>query len=257
MSVVVLCSANGAPGVTLTTLALGWVWPTVEAGRRSVVVDADAAGSGILPGYLNGDAPVGTGVLGLAAHPGPLTAQGILRQCLVLDPGQQRWLLTGVADPVQARSLVPVWRGLLDAVWDLDAEGLDLWVDCGRIGHRQEPTVLLEHADVVAVVARATLSSLVGAAAALRHLRELRGPARLTTAVLVGAGRPYPVDEVARELGAAPLPQMAWDRWTTRHLAEGGLFGTGVERLALLRSARATAVALRDASPAISRGART
>lgn len=256
MSVVVLCSATGAPGVTTTTLAVGWVWPLVVPGRRAVVVDADVAGSGVLPGYLQAGVPAGGGVLGLAGERGVLSVDLLLEQALALDPGEQRLVLTGVTDPAQARALGPVWRGLLDAAGHLDATGIDLLVDVGRLGHRHEPTAMLEHADTVAVVTRSNLAALTGATAGLQRLRDLRDPGLETTAVLVGEGQPYPARQIGRELDADPLPVMALDPWAAGALATGGALGWRFDRSALLRTARTLAVILSAGHPALSTGVR-
>jgi len=112
MTMTVLCSATGAPGVTTTALALAWVWPWVRPDRRVLVVDADAAGSGILPGYLNVGTAPGGGVLALAAERTALSAEAVFEHSIALDPGDQRVLLTGVTDPGQARTARSVWTGL-------------------------------------------------------------------------------------------------------------------------------------------------
>lgn len=70
MSLVTLCSASGAPGVTTAALALLWTWPQAVPGRRALLIDADPACSGLLPGFLEAGIPAGGGVLGLAAERG-------------------------------------------------------------------------------------------------------------------------------------------------------------------------------------------
>lgn len=244
MSLIVLCSATGAPGVTTTTLALGWVWPLVFPDRRVLVVDADVAGSGILPGYLQAGVPAGGGVLGLAAERAPITPGAVLEHCLALDPSEDRLVLTGITDPAQARALWPVWSGLVDVARDLGVAGVDVLVDLGRLGHRHEPTVLVEQADVVAVVLGSTLASVSGTVSGLRALRDTRGPGPSTGAVVVGRSDPYTPGEIARELGLEHLPVVARDTWAAGVLSTGGGLGWRFERSALLRSARELAAGL-------------
>jgi hypothetical protein len=245
VSLIVLCSATGAPGVTTTVLALGWVWPLVLAGRRVLVVDADVAGSGILPGYLQAGVPAGGGVLGLAAERAPITPGAMLEHCVALDPSEDRLVLTGITDPAQARALWPVWSGLVDVARDLGVAGVDVLVDLGRLGHRHEPTVLLEQADVVGLVLGSTLASVSGAVSGLRALREARGPGPSTGAVVVGQPDPYTPGEIARELHLEHLPVVAHDTWAAGVLSTGGGLGWRFERSALLRSARGLATDLR------------
>jgi len=244
VSLIALCSATGAPGVTTTALALGWVWPLVHPDRRVLVVDADVAGSGPLPGLLHADVPAGNGVLALAAERTGLTPDSLIEQVLALDPSGQRLLLTGITDPTQARTLGSVWTGLVDVAPELAGAGIDVVVDLGRLGHRYEPTVLVEQADVAAVVLRSTLPSVTGATSALRSLRETRGPASMTTAVLIGEGDPYTSREIARELHVDPLPTVAMDAWAAQVLSTGGATGWRFDRSPLLRGARGLAASL-------------
>ena len=160
MSLFTLCSATGAPGVTTTALALGWVWPLVHPDRRNLVVDADVSGSGILPGYTQAGVPAGGGVLALAAARRVGTAEEIVEHAVALDPDARRFVLTGLSATTQARPLGPVWQSLADAAPSLGAASTDVLVDLGRLGHRYEPTPLIEQADTVVVVLGSTLASV-------------------------------------------------------------------------------------------------
>ena len=246
MSLVVVCSGTGAPGVTTTALALGWVWHAAKPGRRVLVVDADVAGSGILPGFLQAGIPAGGGVLALAGSRTVIDLGAVLGHAVALDGSKTRMVLTGVTDPAQARVLGLVWSGLARTADDLGDAGVDLIVDLGRLGHRYEPTDLLERADVVAVVFRGTLAAITGAASALRSLRAVRGPGPRTTGVLIGEGQPYQGREIARELELAALPTLPDDLGAAAVLAGGGATGWRFERSALLRGARGLATQLTE-----------
>ncbi|GGB91542.1 hypothetical protein [Cellulomonas carbonis] len=245
MSVVALCSAGGAPGVTTAALALGWVWPTAEPGRRVLVVDADPAGSGVVPGWAQAGVASDGGVLALAASRLPVTADTLLEHCLTQDADARRLVLTGVGSSAQARTLAPIWRAIADAATDLDTAGVDVVVDAGRLGHRYEPTVLLERADVVALVLSPTLSSVATGMHALHALREVRGPAATTTALVVAGGGPYGAGEIGRELGLDSVPVLAHDPWAARALADAATSGWRFDRSPLLRSATTLARHLR------------
>lgn len=245
MTVIALCSANGAPGVTIAALALAWTWP-LDGGSSSLVVDGDPAGSGILPGYLQAAIPAGGGVLTLAARRGPLTGDDLLSESLALDPDGTRLVLAGISNSSQGTSLGGLWPRLVSACHDLDPAGIDVFADIGRLGHRYEPTPVLEGADVVLLVLRPTLTSVVAARAALVGLREARGPVRRTTALLVGDRAPYGAAEVARALEVDDLLVLAADRAAASVLSGGGVTGRRFDRSALMRSAAAVAGGIRS-----------
>ncbi|HEY3545859.1 MAG TPA: hypothetical protein VGK17_07175 [Propionicimonas sp.] len=254
MSLFTLCSATGAPGVTTAALALGWVWPLVHPDRRVLVVDADVAGSGILPGYAQAGVPAGGGVLALAAERTSATADEIVEHAVALDPDARRLVLTGLNTTAQARPLAPVWRSLAGAAPALDAAQIDVIVDLGRLGHRYEPTPLIEQADLVTVVLSSSLVSVTAGRSALSALRRLRGPGA-TTALLVGEGNPYSAHEIAAELDLDPLLVIAFDRWAGGALAEASSTGWRFDRSPLLRSAREVARQLLQAIRPIRLGA--
>ncbi|SDD23149.1 hypothetical protein SAMN05216410_3002 [Sanguibacter gelidistatuariae] len=245
MTLIALCSANGAPGVTTAALALAWAWP-LEGGRSSLVIDADPAGSGILPGYLQAAIPAGGGVLTLAARRGPLTGDDLLGEALALDPNGTRLLLAGISNPTQGSSLGGLWPRLVSAAHDLDPAGVDVFTDAGRLGHRYEPSPVLDGADVVVLVLRPTLTGVVAARAALAALRESRGLVRRTTALLVGDRAPYGADEVARALEVDDLLVLATDRGAASILSGGGVTGWRFARSSLMRSAAAAAGGIRS-----------
>lgn len=246
MSLFTLCSATGAPGVTTTALALGWVWPLVHPGRRVLVVDADVAGSGVVPGYAQAGVPTDGGVLALAAERASVTVELLVEHAVALDPDALRLVLTGLNTTAQARPLASVWQAIARAVPDLEAAHTDVVVDVGRLGHRHEPTALIEQADVLAVVFGSTLTSVTAAVATIRTLKESRGPGASPSAVLIGAGDPYTRGEIATELDGSPLSVIATDRWAARALTGAGTTGWRFDRSPLLRSARELALHLRD-----------
>lgn len=254
MSLFTLCSATGAPGVTTTALALGWVWPLVHPDRRNLVVDADVSGSGILPGYTQAGVPAGGGVLALAAARRVGTAEEIVEHAVALDPDARRFVLTGLSAPTQARPLGPVWQSLADAAPSLGAASTDVLVDLGRLGHRYEPTPLIEQADTVVVVLGSTLASVTAAVEAVRALRGSRGPSQ-TAALLVSDGGPYSAREIAAELEVDRLPVIETDRWAARALTEAATAGWRFDRSPLLRAAREAAAHLRDTVATLRTGA--
>ncbi len=243
MSLVALCSASGAPGVTTAALALLSAWPQAAPGGRALLIDADPAGSGLLSGFLEAGIPAGGGVLGLAAERGT-SGDAVLRHAVSLDPGETRLVLTGVAEPAQARPLSSTWTGLVEVARDIGANGLDVVVDAGRLGHRWEPTQLIDAADVAVVVTRSSLAGVTAARAALRSLREGRGPGAHVTVLVVGPSDPYSVAEVATALEVDPLPALPLDDWAAQALAGGGSPAWRFIRAPLVRAAHDVAASL-------------
>ncbi|WP_028047609.1 hypothetical protein [Cellulomonas sp. URHE0023] len=237
MSVVALCSAHGAPGVTTTALALTWMWPVVHPDRRVLLVDADPAGSGLLTGYLQSGVPDTSGVLALAAQRARLSVEQVIECAVAIDPDSACMTLPGLADPVQARPLAPTWAALAQASHELGGLGVDVVVDLGRLGHRSEATPLLEAADVVAVTSRCDVASFVPAAAAVRRLRAERASRTGPVALVIGHG--YSPSEITTALGVTHVLPMALDVWAASRFETGGALGWRFDRSPLLRTARA------------------
>lgn len=238
MTLLVLTSASGAPGATILALALAFVWPTAFPGRRALIVDADPSGSGIVPGYLGGSVGAQTGILALASQRGPLSYVAIVEQAVALDE-RPTLLLPGIADSAQAAALRPVWGAFVSCIGEFDAAGYDVVVDAGRLGHRHEPTPLLEAADDVALVMASGLADVTHARPALRDLATMKpAPGRCCLAV-VGEKRPYSASEIATALGAPRVGSIAHDPHAAQCLAGVRARGHRLDRSALMRSVTA------------------
>lgn len=238
MSVVALCSAHGAPGVTTAALALCWSWPQARADRRVLLVDADPAGSGLLTGYLSPGVPDSVGVSVLAAARGALSPEQVIGCSLALDAEGTRMVLPGVADPVQARPLASMWTALVSAARDLSDAGVDVVVDIGRVGHQFEPRVWLTQADLVGVVVAGTVASVAPAAAAVRGLAVERAGRLVPVGVVTDAGG-YSRVQIAEAMGVTEVLELVADEWAARSFAAGEVAGWRFERSPLLRAARA------------------
>ncbi|QTE30040.1 hypothetical protein [Pengzhenrongella sicca] len=241
MALIVLCSAKGSPGVTTTSLALGWAWPQAQPGRRSLVVDADPAGSGMLPGLFQANVPSTGGILALAGTAGGVGADELLANAFRLDDRGERLVMPGIADPAQGRALTGMWPQLAHAAREADVDGIDVLVDLGRLGHRNQPSVLLDEADLVVVVLRSTLESIAAARPSVRHLQDLRGAAGVIVGALVGDRRPYGAAEIATEVGFEIPLEIEHDAASARVFSDGIGSWSRLSRSPLIRSASAGA----------------
>jgi hypothetical protein len=238
VSVVALASAHGAPGVTTTALALVSVWPLVRPGRRVLLIDADPAGSGLLTGLLSVGIPETAGISVLAAVRPPLTDEQVIGCSVALDDDSDRMVLPGIVDPLAARPLAAIWTGLLDVARDLSMRGVDVLVDTGRLGHRQEPTPWLTDADVLLLVGRSDLASVLPTAAAARGLAPHRAGRATSIGVVVDPG-PYASGELGTALGVGEVLTVPRDEWAARVCLRGARHGVRFDRSPLMRSARA------------------
>lgn len=202
MAVICLTSASGSPGVTTTAVGLAFCWP-----RPVLLVEADpTGGSGILAGFLRGTSPYDVGLVELALS--PLGAAEALREVVrPLSPSVS--LVAGTRTHAQAAALRDVWEPLAVALGDLEANGQDVIVDCGRLGLNGSPQALMDAAEVTLLVARATLPSISAARSWAETVRQPATGWRHPGLLLVGEGQPYRDTEVSKVLGmpvVADLP---------------------------------------------------
>lgn len=250
MSLLVLASAAGSPGVTTTALGLTLAWP-----GDAVLIDADrSAPHSILAGYLSGQAAHGHGVQGLLqAHRERLPMAVALasewrplpdlpRPAGTDAPGERRFV-PGFTHLGSVDLFEGAWPSLVEAAREAS---FDVIVDAGRTGHRGLPDSLVAGAGVVALVCRTSLASLASLPLHLTHLVESGPPGRVGL-IMVGPGRPYGVREVAEQFGVPVLAEVAWDAAAAGELHEGAPVGKRWPRSALAKSLQAAAKKLRQA----------
>ncbi|MFI7025148.1 ParA family protein [Micromonospora sp. NPDC049900] len=237
MTVICLASAKGSPGVTTASLAFALTWS-----RLVVLAECDPAGGDIAAGYLRHlelDGSRGLMQLVVAELRGQASEQ-FWSQLVDLDPpGAQRLLLPGIATPAQAASLDPNWFGLAGFFRSLEHHdpGFDVLVDCGRLVAPHAPWPLLSRADLVLLVVKPTLSSLLPARAAVQTLLAGNSPGNdgQIGLVVVGGGD-YDDGAVSRHLGVPVIAHLPQDNRSARVLAHGGTVRT---RRPMLRAAAA------------------
>lgn len=160
MTITLLTSASGSPGVTTTALGLTLSWPD-----SCLLVDADYQ-MAILTGYLEGGQISQNGLLHVinAARLTKNAREALWRQSVPLpedDPeGRRRLLLPGMPSPQTHDALTASWPPIAAGLRDLDAAGVDVIVDVGRLAPTGIHPALLEVATRVLLMTRPTLRSV-------------------------------------------------------------------------------------------------
>lgn len=242
MSVTVLCSAPGSPGVTVSALALTLAWP-----RSVLLVDADRSPSqAILAGYLRGEVAPGQGLSGvlqaqrerrsipvaLESLALPLPDDGLGSSAKAGSEPARRRLLPGFLHLGSVELFAGAWAPLMQALQQLDD---DVIVDAGRLMPRGLPEPVAERADRVAVVCSSTLPALVSLRLYLGALIDQVGDDRLGLLV-VGPGRPYSTRELAASFGVPVYGELPWDVKGAETLKHGGVLTNRWVRRGLGRS---------------------
>ncbi|HEY6793566.1 MAG TPA: hypothetical protein VI248_02665, partial [Kineosporiaceae bacterium] len=172
-----------------------------------------------------------------------------LREGLVnLEDQQDRYVLPGVSSPQMMAAHEHAWPRVAAGLGTLarGSMGTAVLLDLGRVGSAVEATALLEVADMVLVICRATLSSLVSASHAASHLKGLaaRGECPELVGCLLVADGPYTAREVEESLEVPVIGALACDPTSAAVFSHGRIPGRGFTRSPLLRSAAGVAVDL-------------
>lgn len=169
MSLIAITSTSGAPGVT--TLAVGWAYRNAQP---VLLVEAGSTGgSAVLAGRHRGRDGHTLSILSLAELVGQPLVEYLWEHTVRLDDATDRWLLPSVVTHQQARALTPAWPSIAQALRDIsDRAGVDVFVDCGRLGTEYYPNDVLTAADAVLVLVHDTLPALNSCAIWLDQLRR-------------------------------------------------------------------------------------
>jgi hypothetical protein len=224
MSILLLTSTAGSPGVTTVAVGLALNWP-----RSVVLADCDpGAHQAVLAGFLGGRGAGGKGLLRVAEayrDRRPLEEVVIDQTVPLTDDTQpSRLLLPGFSKPGSAALFGGVWSDLVDAFERLDDAGFDVIVDAGRMGAQGLPTPLVEAAATTALVLGSDLRAVTSARV---HRPTLLEQARSTTAdeppglLVVGPDRPYSAGEIGRALDSTVIATIAHDMAGAAHLSDG------------------------------------
>lgn len=243
MSMVVLASASGSPGVSTTALGLAVTWP-----RPVLLVEADpTGGSAFLAGFFRGQLTHHQGLVDLAwAHREGLLAETLPRLTVPV-PDSQVQLLAGVRTHSQSRSVAPVWDELAVTLRGLAGTGQDVIVDAGRLGLAGSPEPLIAAADLMLLCLRTDLVALSAARSWVETLaaqfQAVAAEPRLRL-LLIGGGRPYTAREVGKVLPAPVTATVAWDARSAAVWSHGTATPRKFDRARLPRSLRAAGMVL-------------
>ncbi|WP_432506989.1 hypothetical protein [Kineococcus arenarius] len=248
MATVCFLSAKGSPGVTTAALLVAALWP-----RDVVVLDADPAGGDVaarLPGPSGAVLDAERGLLPLltSARRG-LTPQQLLGEAQPAAGGTA--VVCGLTRPQQAAAAVGSWPALSAAAAGLGTFGTDVVVDAGRVTTEPVHLPLLRDADVVVLVLRDDVTSVLHARERLTalqtSLRRADGLLPRTGVLVVGDARRGDVDQAASVVRAAGERVEDFGRLPLD--AAGARVFDGArtarpERTALVRAGRVVAAAL-------------
>lgn len=237
MSVVVLCSAKGSPGVTTTAVALSHVWPS---DRDLVLAELDHAGGDLAARF---GLPLRPGLSDLACSPvdapadellGATQAFGSLR-LLVAPPG------SGAATALD-RLGERIGRLIAQAAAD---PRVDVIVDAGRLG----PGCVLDHLSrvgpAVVIVTRTVGADVAHVPGHLDGLHQ-----RGVNAGVALIGSRGSTEQVAGLFGTDVWGALPEDRRGAAGLGGQGTPGWLLPRLPLVRAARCLAERLLAGPPA-------
>jgi MinD-like ATPase involved in chromosome partitioning or flagellar assembly len=244
MPYIAFASAKASPGVTTALAALAMTWPEERALH---VAELDPAGGDLAVRFDLSPEP-GLVTLAAAGRRG-LDVPTFLAHTQVLpvaEPGSngsagplRRHVLVGPVGAEQSLAALSALRGGLHKA--LASLSTDVLVDCGRLDPGTPTDEVVNHADLLVVVARPVVAEVHHLTTRLATLRP-----KALSLLLVG-DRPYTVAEVAATVGASPLASLPADPRAALALAEGMPWASGaLRRSRLLRSARAVATALVD-----------
>ena len=212
MAVIALTSAKGSPGVTTTAVALTLIWP-----RPVLLVEADVSGSSsILAGYFGGRVKHDRGLVDLAAaHRKGRLSTGVRDAAIAIGDRGNAKFLPGLTNSAQVGTVAQLWEPIAVVLRGMDANGVDVIIDAGRLGVTGGPTPLLREADATVLVTRTDLPAIAAARARAGLLREdltSRGAGADTMwSLLVGENRPFGRREVNARIGLPVAATIDWD----------------------------------------------
>jgi hypothetical protein len=223
MALVCVTSVRAAPGASTLAVLAAACWP-----RPVALIEADPSGGALAVRYRLGRTP---GLAGLAAavrRDAPPDALWAHSQML---PGDLPVVVAPESGEVTSRILRDAAPAL--AQWCRQLDGIDVIVDCGRLGVQDVNWPLVQFSDETLIVTRPRAEELYPVA---HRFRSLHSEVRSAGLVLVG-DRPHSPSEIATQLGITVHGVIADDPRAAGVLTFGGS-SRGLRRSPLVRSVR-------------------
>ena len=241
MALIAIASAKGAPGCTTSAIALTRAWP-----RPVLLVEADIAGSSILPGFYAGALPHDRGLrqLAVAYSHGELSQHELRENTLPMFEGaDDRYFLPGIPEGRSAPALRDLWGPLTSLLATLESGGVDVILDLGRLHSPTDPREsILTVADLVLITTGSRLPDIFATRALIDARVEVAARQVTNHALLVvGPGRPYPEAEIAKTIGLASVGSLAWDPVSAEVYSVGAKTTSRFDRSHLTRTASTVA----------------
>ncbi|HMG41407.1 MAG TPA: hypothetical protein VK611_08755 [Acidimicrobiales bacterium] len=223
MALVCVTSVRAAPGASTLAVLAAACWP-----RPVALIEADPSGGALAVRYRLGRTP---GLAGLAAavrRDAPPDALWAHSQML---PGDLPVVVAPESGEVTSRILRDAAGSL--AQWCRQLDGIDVIVDCGRLGVQDVNWPLVQMSDETLIVTRPRAEELYPVA---HRFRSLHNEVRSAGLVLVG-DRPHSPSEISQQLGITVHGVIADDPRAAGVLTFGGS-SRGLRRSPLVRSVR-------------------
>lgn len=200
----------------------------------------------MLTGYMRQYAPNGIpSLLDLAVRYRQSGAFPSLLDVGVQVPGTSIKLISGIRNHNQASAINEIWRALTEHAQKLDAAGIDVVIDIGRLGLSGSPTSLINTAELTLLVTRSTLPALVPAKNWATVLNDTVGPeSGRAGLLLVGPGQPYSATDVAAQLRLPVIATLPTDPTTAQVFSHGSTPGRRFERSPLYKALPPTVAAI-------------
>ena len=223
MALVCVTSVRAAPGASTLAVLAAACWP-----RPVALVEADPSGGALAVRYRLGRTP---GLAGLAAavrRDAPPDALWAHSQML---PGDLPVVVAPESGEVTSRILRDAAPAL--AQWCRQLDGIDVIVDCGRLGVQDVTWPLVQLSDELLIVTRPRAEELYPVA---HRFRSISNEVASVGLVLVG-DRPHSPNEISTQLGITVHGVVADDPRAAGVLTFGGS-SRGLRRSPLVRSVR-------------------
>lgn len=222
---IVFTSLAGSTGVTTLAVATTVNWP-----RPALLLEADTSKtSSILPGYFRGQVDHVRGLIPISVafqNTGRVDPKELWDNALEL--GGDRLVIPGFSTAVAgANSTSEFWEELATVFLRLDASGVDVIVDLGRLAINDSRTALLALADQVIIVSGTQLADAAAVRARLPGIKNILAVAahsdHAALVLCVSRTEPYDVAELAAALDLPVLALIGVDPVAAAVYSNGGV----------------------------------